>query len=156
MRARSRLPVTLRVLSLALACAACSHPAPDATPEGALRTWLERMEESQDDSSASREAYVLLGPAARANLEERAKRASQAQGRRAEPHEMLATGRFGLKFRPKSMHASVVGDQATVEVIGADPSTEHATVRCVHEPAGWRVEPGLPDVTALPKRGDGG
>ncbi len=152
------LPAVARAgaLALVLVAAACSHPAPDATPEGALRTWLERMEASEDDSSASREAYQLLGPAARANLEERARRASQAQGRRAEPYDMLATGRFGLKFRPKSMHATIVGEQATVDVIGADPSTEHATVRCVREPAGWRVEPDLPDVAALPKRGDGG
>ena len=40
---------------------------PDATPEGAVRTWLERMEESEDDPSAGREAYALLGPTARAD-----------------------------------------------------------------------------------------
>jgi hypothetical protein len=85
---------------------------------------------------------------------------------------MLAAGRFGLAFRPKSMHVAAVGDRATVEVLGADPATERASVTCVYErrqapdeqrspdstdPAagaadpdrrdlgGWRVEPELPD-----------
>ena len=153
-RLRSSLPLLAGTVPLAIALllGGCSHPAPDATPDGALRTWLERMEESEDDPAAGREAYALLGPQARANLEERARRASQAQGRRAEPYEMLAGGRFGLKFRPKSMHASGVGDQATVEVIGAEPAMEHATVRCARETAGWRVEPELPEIAILPKR----
>jgi hypothetical protein len=151
---RSLLLATV-IAALAMAVS-CSHPAPDATPEGALTLWLERMEESRDDPAASREAFLLLGPATRANLEERALRASEAQGRRAEPYEMLAPGRFGLKFRPKAKHASIVGDQATVEVVGADPSTEHATVRCVREAGGWRVEPELPEPTPLPKRTGGG
>jgi hypothetical protein len=147
------LAAVIAALAMTLSC---SHPAPDATPEGAVTLWLERMEESRDDPMASREAFLLLGPATRANLEERALRASQAQGRRAEAYEMLAPGMFGLKFRPKTKRASIVGDQATVEVVGADPSTEHASVRCVRESAGWRVEPELPEPTALPRRTDGG
>jgi hypothetical protein len=143
-------------LAVALLAVGCSRAAPDATPDGALRFWLERMEESVDDPSAGRDAYALLGPAARANLEERARHAGQVQGRRAEPYEMLAEGRFGLRFRPKSMTANVVGDQATVDVVGADPRAEHASVRCVHEAAGWRVEPELPPVSPLPLRADGG
>ena len=150
---RARLLVLLLTLA---ATSACSHPPPDAKPEGALRLWLEKMEESLDDPSATREAYALLGPAARANLEERARRANQAFGQHKEPYEMLAAGWFGLAFRPKSMRSSIVGDQATVEVEGADPATEHASVRCVHEPGGWRVEPELPPLGAVPLRGDGG
>jgi hypothetical protein len=142
-------------LALAL-CAACSHPEPDATPEGALKLWLEQMEDSQDDTSVARQAYALLGPAARANLEARARRASQAQGRRTEAIDMLAAGRFGLRFRPKSMRSTVVGDQATVEVLGADPASEHAIVKCVREGGGWRVEPELPEAPLAPKRGSGG
>jgi len=58
---------------------------------------------------------------------------------------MLAAGLFGLAFRPKAMHSTVVGDRATVEVFGEDPQSEHASVVCVHEGAGWRIEPGLPE-----------
>lgn len=155
---RRQAPTAAAILcaAFALAIAACSHPEPDATPEGALKLWLEQMEESQDDTSVARDAYKLLGPAARSNLEARARRASQAQGRRAEAVDMLAAGRFGLRFRPKSMHATVVGDQATVEVIGADPASERASVRCVREAGAWRVEPELPELPAASMRATGG
>ena len=102
-----------------------------------------------------REAYALLGPTARGNLEQRAERASRVQGRRVEPYEILAEGRFGLKFRPKTMTTHVTDDRATVEVLGGEPLTEHATVQCAkdpRQPGAWRVEPNLPDVIAPPRR----
>jgi len=139
------------LLGFALAFAACSRPAPDATPEGALRAWLEHMEGSQDDPRDAREAYRLLGPSARANLAERATRASQMQGRRTEPYELFAAGFFGLKFRPEAMKAKVSGDHAVVEVTG-DHGAQHASVACVHEAAGWRVEPELPPPADRPMR----
>ncbi len=151
------LPTVLGVLGAMVA--ACTRAAPDTTCEGVVRTWLERMEASTEDGRAAREAYVLLGPTARANLEQRAERASRVQGRRVEPYEMLAEGRFGLKFRPKTMTTRVVDDRATVEVLGGEPLSEHATVHCARDPrdtTAWRVEPVLPDVQALPRRGDGG
>jgi hypothetical protein len=136
-----------------VALAACNRPAPDATPEGAVRAWLERMEASDGDAQATRDAYALLGPGARANLKERADRASRLEGHRVEPWEMLAEGRFGLKFRPKTMVSRVDGDSASVVVTGNEPLTEHALVRCARESAGaWRVEPELPAVPPLPKR----
>ena len=124
---------------------ACSHPAPDATPEGAVRTFLDVMDGAGDDPALARRAYELLGPAARANLSERAHRTSQLQGRQVEPWSMLAAGFFGVAFRPKVMRATVVGDRATVEVFGEDAQHEHASVACLHEAPGWRIEPGLPD-----------
>jgi hypothetical protein len=139
------------VLGLSLVLASCSRPAPDATPDGALRAWLEHMEGSQDDPRAAREAYRLLGSQARANLAERAARASQMQGRRTEPYELLAAGFFGLEFRPEAMKAVVAGDHATVEVTG-DHGAERVQVTCVHEAGGWRVEPELPPVTDRPVR----
>jgi hypothetical protein len=142
---------------VALVLAGCSHSAPDATPDGAVRLWLDRMEMSSEDPRAIKDAYALLGPSARANLEERARRTGQLQGQRVEPYVMLADGRFGLRFRPKAMKASISGDQATVEVTGYDP-TDHASIRCVHEVnargvGGWRVEPELPEPQpAAPRR----
>jgi hypothetical protein len=133
-------------LSFALPLAtACSHPPPDATPDGAVRLFLDDMEAASDDPRVMKRAYDLLGPTARANLEERAHHTSQLQGRQVTPWEMLAAGRFGLAFRPKTMRPTVVGDRATVDVLGADPANEHASVVCVHEAGGWRIEPGLPD-----------
>lgn len=140
---------------VALVLVACRHPAPDATPEGAVRAWLDRMEASDTDPRALREAYALLSPAAQANLEERAGRASQIEGHRVEPWAMVAEGRFGMRFRPKGMVAQVDGDTATVAVTGEDSRTESARVRCTKVPGpppGWRVEPELPPVPALPRR----
>lgn len=134
--------------------AACSRAAPDATPEGAVRLWLEKMESAAEDQRAMREAYDLLGPRARANLKERAERASRGQGRRSEPWEMLAEGRFGLRFRPRSMASTLRGDDATVDVRG-EGSDEHALVRCTRENGAWRIEPELPELQA-PTRRDAG
>lgn len=143
------------VLLACLAVVGCTRAAPDATPEGAVRLFVEKMESGAEDPRAMREAYGLLGPRARGNLKERAERASKGQGHRYEPHEMLAEGRFGLKFRPRTMNARVDGNSALVEVRGEGPE-EHASVHCVREAAGWRVEPELPDVVAPPQRADGG
>ncbi len=142
-------------MALGASAVACTRAAPDATPDGVVRLWLDKMETSTEDPRAMREAFVLLGPAARANLDERAQRASRVQGRRVEPYEMLAEGRFGLKFRPKAMVSRIEGDRAIVEVTGDAPMTEHAVVHCAREgasPGVWRVEPELPDVMALPRR----
>jgi hypothetical protein len=123
----------------------CSRPPPEATPDGAVRLFLDDMDIAGDDPSAMRRAYDRLGPAARANLAERARHTSQLQGRHVEPPEMLAAGLFGLAFRPKVMRPTVVGDRATVEVFGEDPQGEHASVVCVREGIAWHVEPGFPD-----------
>jgi hypothetical protein len=135
-----------RRLALALALAgalACSHPPADATPEGAVRLFIDIMD-TGDDTPAMRQAYDLLGPSARANLAGRARRTSLLQGRQVQPWDMLAAGLFGLAFRPKAMRSTGVGERATVEVFGEDPQTEHASVTCVREAAGWRIEPDLP------------
>jgi hypothetical protein len=132
-------------VAVGLACAsACSRPPPDSTPDGAVRIFLDEMEAAQDDARETRHAYDMLGPAARANLEERARHTRDLQGRQVEPWDMLASGRFGVAFRPKAMRAKVVGDRASVEVLGADPQNERATVVCVREARGWRIEPELP------------
>jgi hypothetical protein len=141
---KSFLVFLLRLAAFAVPVA-CSRPPPDATPEGALRLFLDEMEAAGLDSSATQRVYDLLGPAARANLGERARRTSQLQGRHVEPRDMLAAGLFGVAFRPKAMRSTIVGDRATVDVFGEDPKQEHANVLCAHEAAGWRIEPGLPE-----------
>jgi hypothetical protein len=143
------------LLALLFAAGGCSRAAPDGTPDGVVRLWLERMETAGEDGRAMKEAYALLGPRARANLSERADRASRGQGRRFKPHEMLAEGRFGLRFRPKRMTARIEGDDALVDVRGDGPG-ERATVKCTREGGAWRIEPELPDIVAPPRRADAG
>jgi hypothetical protein len=134
--------------------AACTRPPPDATPEGAVGEWLGHMASSGDDPKEAKLAYDLMGPSAHANLEERAARAGQVQGQRVEPHDMLAAGHFGLKFRPRKMTSTIDGASAVVHVAGGD-ATESADVHCVREGQLWRIEPELPEPQVLPKR-DGG
>ena len=123
---------------------ACSRPPPDATPEGTVRLFLDAMEAAEGDAHEMRQAYELLGPTAQGNLQERARRTSRLQGRQVAPWDMLAAGRFGVAFRPRTMRSKVVGDRASVEVLGADPQSEAATVVCVRQAGGWRIEPDLP------------
>jgi len=140
---------------LILCFAGCSHTPPEATPDGAVRAWIEKMESANDDPRAMRDAYQLLGPRARTNLKERADRASRGQGRRYEPYEMMAEGRFGLAFRPKSMKSHITDDEAIVEVRGEGPD-ERAEVHCVREAGTWHIELELPDVLPPNRRTDGG
>ena len=133
------------VVLAALAGTACSRPPPDSTPDGVVRLFLDDMDAADDEPAAVRRVYRRLGPSARANLTERARRASELQGRHVEPWDMLAAGLFGLAFRPKAMRSTVVGDRASVDVFGEDPRSEHASVVCVREGSAWRVEPGFPD-----------
>ena len=135
--------------------AACSRPPPDGTPEGVVRLWVEKMESAAEDSRAMKEAYGLLGPRARANLKDRADRASRGQGRRYEPYEMLAEGRFGLRFRPRTLTSRIDGDNAWVDVNG-EGADEHAAVRCTREGVAWRIEPDLPESLVPTRHSDGG
>ena len=140
----ARFPVAVALALVALPLPGCSHPPGDSTPAGAVRLFLDAMD-SDDNAASMHRAYDLLGPVARANLVGRARRTSRLQGRQVEPWEMIAAGFFGLAFRPKVMRSTGVGERATVEVFGEDPQSEHASVACVHEAAGWRIEPGLPE-----------
>jgi len=133
------------LLSLGLVGSGCSRPPPDSTPDGAVRLFLDDMDSAGDDPAAVRRVYQRLGPAARANLTERARRTSELQGRHVEPWDMLAAGLFGVAFRPKAMRSTLMGDRASVDVFGEDPRAEHATVACVREGQGWRIEPGFPE-----------
>ena len=131
----------------------CSRPPPDATPEGAIKTWLERMEAQVSDPAETKSAYAMLSKSTHQNLEKRAERASRIEGRRIEPQEMLAQGRFALRFTPKKFSTQTSGDTATVEVSGDEP-TDHATMHCVKEGPSWRIDLTLPDLTDLPRRQD--
>ena len=155
----------LAAARVTLSLAGCSRAPLDATPDGALRVWLEKMEAAEDDPAEMRGAYELFGPRAKKNLAERAARAGKAEGRKVEPWEVLAEGRFGLKFRPQRMTVTVdpkSPDEALVAVLGADPNVERALIHCDREPVdpqaprptrkvesfptpgGWRVEPDFP------------
>jgi len=126
---------------------ACEEPAPDETPEAAVRAFVDAMVRSRNDRSALREAYELLDRPARRALARRAEEASALAGRRHHPWDMLPQGRFRLRFIPLPPPAGYVlveeeADRAVVRVVGEDGAT--ATIPLVAEDALWRLHLALP------------
>ena len=132
---------------LVAALAACSPAPSDETPTGALRLFLRAMEESGSDSTALESAYGLLDEHARQALEQRARDAGAlANGREFEPWEMLAQGRYRVRFAYAeygSMRERIDGERAIVTVEGAS-GTDRAEVPLVREAGRWRVVLAIP------------
>ncbi|HEY1958575.1 MAG TPA: hypothetical protein VGH28_23315 [Polyangiaceae bacterium] len=146
----------MRFASFALLAAlavSCSRRPPDATPDGAVREWIDRMSAQETDPIEARSAWDLLSRGTHEALEKRADRASLIEGHHVEARDVLAPGRFALRFTPTRFTPTVQGTTATVDVAGAEPS-DHATVRCVKEGKVWRVDLALPELTDLPRRPD--
>src|SRR5260221_14026505 len=147
-------------LLVTLAVAACARKPPDLTPEGAVRDLLERIERiekrMETDPAEARAIYELMSTRTKANLIERARRASTTSGRKVPPEEMIAPGRFSLRFEPRKMHVRMADDRAVVDVIGIDPETDRAEVPCVLEDGPWRIEIPLPALTPMERRPDTG
>jgi hypothetical protein len=129
----------------------CSRPPPDATPEGALREWLDRMDAQVTDPKKTKDAYALLDKTTQAKLEKRAERSSRIEGHRIDASEVLAQGRFALRFPPKHFTTTLAGTTATVAVTGAEPA-DVANIKCAKEGAVWRVVLDLPELLELPHR----
>ncbi|HQP34650.1 MAG TPA: hypothetical protein PLI95_05715 [Polyangiaceae bacterium] len=144
------------LLSIALLSVACSRRRPDSTPEGVVREWIERMQRVHGEPEAARAAFELLSQEAKANLEERARRASAATGRKMAPEQMIAPSRFSVRFPPRQLTARIAGDRAIVEAVGADPEVEHAAIPCVRESGAWRIDLTLPPLSPIERRPDAG
>jgi hypothetical protein len=141
----------------ALLCAAvqaCSGGDSEArSPVATVRHFLDVMERSAGDEAALEEAYQLLDGSSRKALAERAERASTLAGRRFEPWQMLAQGRFRLRFAPASprgMRERVSGERALVTVTGAQPS-QRAEVPLVFEQGRWRIALPIPTMRTEPR-----
>jgi hypothetical protein len=109
------------------------------------------MEAQRADAVSARAAYGLLSKATHVQLEKRAERSSRIQGRHVEPYEVIAQGRFALRFPPQRFASTITGDTALVQVTGDQP-TETATVHCAKEGLVWRVTLDLPELMDLPHR----
>jgi hypothetical protein len=131
---------------------ACSRKAPDMTPEGLVREFLDRVERAEGDPAQARAVYELLSDRTKAGLAERARRASAAGSRNVMPEEMLAPARFSLRFEPLKMRAHVADTRAVVDVVGIDPDIDHAEVPCLLEHGRWRIEIPLPPLAPAERR----
>ena len=144
---RSALALAL-AFAVAPSLAACAR-GPRETPEEALTAWVNAMNATRSDVDARRGAYELLARRTRDALSLRAARASQLAGRTMHPWEMLAPGRFALRFafEPDTLTARVepAGDRAVVTVRApAGSTTERVEVPMVREGDHWRVALALP------------
>ena len=61
----------LVLMVAALSVSACSRRPPNATPDGAVRELVERMQRVQGDPADAKAAYMLLSKRAQSNLAER-------------------------------------------------------------------------------------
>jgi hypothetical protein len=134
--------------------ASCARKPPDLTPEGAVREMLDRIDRTEADPAEAHAVYELLSSTTKANLIERARRASTTSGREVAPEEMIAPGRFSLRFEPRKMHARIADDRAIVDVTGIDPDNDRAEVPCVLEEGRWRIVIPLPELTPMERRPD--
>ena len=108
------------------------------------------MDAERSDPSTAPSAYALLSRGTQAELEKRAERSSRIEGHRVQPYEVLAPGRFAMRFEPRRFKTVVTGDTATVDVIG-DGAGDVATMRCAREGKVWRVVLELPELAPLPR-----
>jgi len=147
-RARSSTRTLERALGSAVLCAGlllgCARQASDETPERIVQDFIELMQRVHGDASKSKAAFELLAAPARANLEERAKRASAASGRSVTPEEMLAPSRFYLSFQPRTWTSERGPDWAIVTAEGDSPN-QRKQIRCVREQGRWKVVVDLPE-----------
>lgn len=133
--------------------ASCRSRAPGATPEGAVREFVERMRRVQGDPADAKAAYELLSNSARDNLKARAERYSAASGKAIAPEAMIVPSLFFLRFEPQRYHARISGTYALVEIQGLMPE-DRAQIQCVFEDERWRVDlqmPPLPPIQTRPR-----
>ena len=141
-----------RFFALLLVLAGCGRKPVDATPEGAVREALERLETVHGDPKAARAVFDLLSKGAQTNLSDRARRASAATGKRFAPEQMIAPSHYFPRFRPQQWSTRTMGTRAVVDVVGIDPSTERAGIPCVVEDGRWRIDLALTTLPPVERR----
>jgi len=139
-------------LLLALAAQGCGGGDVDDDPVSTVRAFLDLMERSTADDGAMADAFALLDRGAQRALRARADRARSLSGRSFKPWQMLAQGRFRLRFAPVSpggLRARVQGEHAIVVATGEKPG-EHAEIPLVRQDGAWRIELVLPPTHTEP------
>lgn len=130
---------------------ACAQRSEEDSPERVAQEFIDRMQRVHGDPQKSKAAFELLAAEARANLTERAERASAAVGRVVKPEEMLAPSRFYLSFQPRSWSTEQGAGWAVVTVVG-ESSGEQKQIRCLREDGEWKVVVDLPELPPIERR----
>jgi len=139
-------------LALLAGSAGCNRKPFDATPEGVVREFLERMERVNGDPKDARAVFDLLSRPAQTSLSDRSRRASAAFGKRLGPEQMIAPSHYFPRFQPRQWTTRLRGRQATVELVGLDAASERAAIPCVNEEGRWRIDLHLPPLPPIERR----
>lgn len=149
---RPRAPDLRAWLTVGLfAVSACAQRSDEDSPERVAQELIDRMQRVHGDPQKSKAAFDLLAAEARANLTERATRASAAVGRVVKPEEMLAPSRFYLSFQPRSWSSERGPGWAIVTVVGEE-ADEQKQIRCLREGDEWKVVVDLPELPPIEHR----
>jgi len=141
----------ISALTLALLLVSCSRAPPNATPDGAVREFVEVMETFDGNEEDAEKLFELLSERAKKNLRARAERYGAASGKKIAPAAMIVPKRVSLRFTPHSYSAQVVGQYALVDVLGVRGS-QRAQVPCVFEEGAWRIDLVLPELPPMRMR----
>lgn len=136
------LAVTLLVAS------ACRQKPINATPEGAVREVVVQLRLVGREETAAKRAFDLLSKRAQENLVERAERYGAGSGKHIAPEAMLAPFSLVERFEGREFSSETVGMHAIVRVRGL-LAEETATIPCVYEDGGWKVDVALPLLAPL-------
>lgn len=147
----SRVRALVLAVGLASLASGCGTRAANATPEGAVREFVERMRRVQGDPADAKAAFDLLSNGAKANLKARAERYSAASGKAIAPEAMIVPSLFLLRFEPERYHAKISGSYALVEAQGLLPE-ERAQIPCVFEEEVWRLDLQVPPPAPIQTR----
>lgn len=129
----------------------CEATPPSATPSGAVREFVERMNAFHGREQDAQALYELLSERSKANLQTRADRYGAASGKKIAPWAMLVPSRTVLRFSPQLYTEQVVGKYALVDIVGVSAEAQ-AQVPCVLEEDRWRVDLVLPELPAIELR----
>lgn len=150
-RSRARDLRAWLTLGLFAVGSACAQRSEEDSPERVAQEFIDRMQRVHGDPQRSKAAFDLLAAEARANLTERATRASAAVGRVVKPEEMLAPSRFYLSFQPRSWSSERGPGWAIVTVVG-EAANEQKQIRCLREGDEWKVVVDLPELPPIEHR----
>lgn len=123
----------------------CRPTDPTAQPSTAVAELLVLLRASDGSIENARAIYALLSLASRENLGVRAERYSAASGKRIEPELMVAPESYVERFAPVTFQSEREGNVAKVRVSGLGPD-EKASIPCVFEEGGWRIDVVLPEL----------
>jgi hypothetical protein len=137
-------------LVCALLLGACQKETRELGPEAVVSEFISTMRRAHGDPADGERAAELLWEPARANLKERARRASALSGRELLPGEMIVPSWFALHVSPERIEARRDGEWAEVTVFGA--AEESVQMRCVLEEGNWRVALELPPLAPIRHR----